>query len=1267
MSYTKDPVYGNHLGIVINKEDPEYRGRVQVWIPYMSNTLHTDWNAELKDKKFKHIHDSGALTPALIEELKKVLPWAECASPIMGGGTAAKYNSYTGQTDTYPARTFSGPINSASPLSDPTLNGLKDRAKELVDEGNRLRGANETERELNFSDDSWGGRCFTAGTAWSAAMLDYKPLAYNKTGADGGATAASVATGENRTFQKSGFYNEPFTPVSGIYKPQIGDQMVMEGGKPNKNSGLKYGHNVTCIDDGSISGEVKWASDNTGREDGNDYISGGRKTTGEYPYYNTKVLRLNDEGLKRVQTTLNLRNDVLTQRPVDTAEIPGTSINPSKTATDITRGSESFDANEITDNSKHPGAKGIEQKNVVDKNQLYTNILNQLNNKLGDTPIPSDISEYGLPATKEGLATLMVKVAEKESSFDANTLGDDPYSKWTPTKNASMTSGKETPGSHGLFQLSPQDAQTYNYLGFKGNSNDFVGDTNVRSFSVNQLLDPNFNTDLTTSIFADTIKKTGKVRNDTLKSYGWLRDTDTAKINSKSGDVSIGSNSPMSIGSNSPMVSPIPNFNPATYPSNLSGAQPSGFVSIPDAGAKVFVFFLGGDIQRPVYFAGLLETESYRKVVQSSSPEAKQNEGPKQATTTSGLSHNGNNINFYSSINNEVSTLPPISQNNISINNPEGTRIDLNSGNSVYATPNDSTIHVGGTQTSSGFAQNITFNTIQTSAIEETKRIGFSDEKQNNAMFKAHEQLQKIVNDIQKKKVEEIKQKSKKGEKVPCPLCSTSHAVDRASSAAKKVKTLLRKIKLPYFSYAVDTLAFLAELIMIPFCSIVPGSALGECGNSDCEKGMIPSPQKPIEEANKNAAKALVSKQKEIANLEQQLGNGGSYTVVATKDIVISAGLPSGDNNDAPCYVETVNNSITVGLKASKDKQTLIPRSADNCKNVVCCPSIQAPGGNIILRGGNAVKIIAGSPGIELLTKGKLTLNCGSLEILTSDGQMTLGSNNHTVIKGKVVTIDADDRSGEGGVEIKAPHMSCKGLSVSGDAGIKGGLRIDGELSVAYINGVAQRMSTDDAMPPDQSGKFSNWAVGAAQTNDIANSIRLAITHYGMKDAMLLLSNIIKYVQESYNTILVNTVVETNTTGFGVGYGYVQVYNWHHNHMKEPEPHNHDYIIQRGTLADGKDAVYSAAVEPNPVPTRARQKGMGPDGGPKSLAGCGGFGGWGGGSYKGRRSKYNKLNSFGLYDKVKGFSGTKLQDNNVTYKYNKDGSIEFNIDEKPCD
>jgi hypothetical protein len=210
-------------------------------------------------------------------------------------------------------------------------------------------------------------------------------------------------------------------------------------------------------------------------------------------------------------------------------------------------------------------------------------------------------------------------------------------------------------------------------------------------------------------------------------------------------------------------------------------------------------------------------------------------------------------------------------------------------------------------------------------------------------------------------------------------------------------------------------------------------------------------------------------------------------------------------------------------------------------------------------------------------------------------------------------------------------------------------------------------MNSDDGMSPDQRIPFANWAIGAAQQNDASNSTRLAVTHYFMKDALLLLSNIVKYIMEIFNTILTNTVVETNTTGFGIGYGYVQLYNWQHNHMEDPKPHNHDYIIPKGTYYDDVSSVKKSAVEPSPVPTRARKNGMGLDGGPKSLAGCGGFGGWGGGKYKGRRPKYNKLNSFGLFDSVKGFNGTRLQDNNVKYKYNKDGSINFTVDEKPCD
>jgi len=48
-----EEVYGNHVGIVINTADPENRGRLQIWVPHLSNTLYTGWNENLQDKIFK--------------------------------------------------------------------------------------------------------------------------------------------------------------------------------------------------------------------------------------------------------------------------------------------------------------------------------------------------------------------------------------------------------------------------------------------------------------------------------------------------------------------------------------------------------------------------------------------------------------------------------------------------------------------------------------------------------------------------------------------------------------------------------------------------------------------------------------------------------------------------------------------------------------------------------------------------------------------------------------------------------------------------------------------------------------------------------------------------------------------------------------------------------------------------------------------------------------------------------------------------------------
>ena len=84
--------YGNYLGMVINNNDPEYRGRIQVFVPHIMPTLYEGWNQKGEDITINCVGDnmSQGLTTPIVEKLKKILPWAECASPIVGQGISGQ-------------------------------------------------------------------------------------------------------------------------------------------------------------------------------------------------------------------------------------------------------------------------------------------------------------------------------------------------------------------------------------------------------------------------------------------------------------------------------------------------------------------------------------------------------------------------------------------------------------------------------------------------------------------------------------------------------------------------------------------------------------------------------------------------------------------------------------------------------------------------------------------------------------------------------------------------------------------------------------------------------------------------------------------------------------------------------------------------------------------------------------------------------------------------------------------------------------------------
>ena len=87
--------FGNYLGIVVQNNDPDKGGKVKVWIPHISPTVYKNWDDKDEAKSFKFIgrNIDSDLTD-IVEDLKKILPWAEQASPITGSIAPGRYNAY---------------------------------------------------------------------------------------------------------------------------------------------------------------------------------------------------------------------------------------------------------------------------------------------------------------------------------------------------------------------------------------------------------------------------------------------------------------------------------------------------------------------------------------------------------------------------------------------------------------------------------------------------------------------------------------------------------------------------------------------------------------------------------------------------------------------------------------------------------------------------------------------------------------------------------------------------------------------------------------------------------------------------------------------------------------------------------------------------------------------------------------------------------------------------------------------------------------------
>lgn len=85
------------LGIVVQNNDPQKRGRVKIFIPSLSLNLYENWDNENANKSFTDLSDP--IIKDVVDKIKNQLPWANCAAPIFGEVGGGYYDSADKKTE----------------------------------------------------------------------------------------------------------------------------------------------------------------------------------------------------------------------------------------------------------------------------------------------------------------------------------------------------------------------------------------------------------------------------------------------------------------------------------------------------------------------------------------------------------------------------------------------------------------------------------------------------------------------------------------------------------------------------------------------------------------------------------------------------------------------------------------------------------------------------------------------------------------------------------------------------------------------------------------------------------------------------------------------------------------------------------------------------------------------------------------------------------------------------------------------------------------
>lgn len=578
--------YGNYLGMVITggEKDPEGRGRCQIFIPHIMPALYEGWNDSGNDLSFDIVGDGlpTSLDPSIIQKLQMMLPWAECAAPIVGSSPSVKDGSEETRNTAVKAGSFS--------VAPGAFEGAPSAA----------------------------GSAYIKNTPWSAGFISY------------------VAGTNSSSFPRAGMHTSYATAVRNNQAPgwqalnpantqvQPGDIVIKNRGGNNLSwnsnwSGVSHGDVVIQVTGNTIKtvgGNVGDTVSLTNVAGSNGIINNSNyfailrppanaanniAKTAEQEFTKWKSNNWNEKSTGALGTLSSYYAAGNLQVP------PG--VNPSALTGNT-------DTNQYPDPTKETnqweGSSTLQSyedskgNSIVKNDELYNFLLNEVKTKgnFDRFKIPAGGEKYGLDGTPEGWARFYTSMAYNESGF----------------KNGSVNATDPGGGSYGIFQIARNKAVEYYGAGY-GEVFQRYGISN-REYTAAEMQNPEISSRFALAISESLLSKQNIIENGQQASNGaglsryWAMTTFNRMKNTTEADYT----DPDVVG----IARSAPIIDPATPHSRNDGPdtnyQALGMFGYASEGTAVWVFFREGNPLYPVYFAASYGQREWQNMYSYSSP-----------------------------------------------------------------------------------------------------------------------------------------------------------------------------------------------------------------------------------------------------------------------------------------------------------------------------------------------------------------------------------------------------------------------------------------------------------------------------------------------------------------------------------------------------------------------------------------------------------------------------------------------------------------------